>query len=289
MNRWDRVVLTAMLCLAASGHAIAQPRKPVVSDPAPKPSPRDRFAATYANGTLEKLKVAGRDAYLIKPKGGVDPARRWVWIAPFWLGIDNGSGTVEHRFYVERLLAKGFHVAGIDVGTSCGSPASARVNQAFYEHLTREHSLNRKARLIGQSNGGLIAYAWAFRHPDSVDRILGIYPATDFRSWPGLENAIAFPPPGLGYDLSLSDLTRRVAEFNPIDNLAPLARAGVGILHIHGDRDTVVPSGPNSEALIARYKAMGGRAELITVPGIGHQAIEAFYKCRPAADFLETD
>ncbi len=256
--------------------------------PAP-PAPRDRFAATYEHGTLERLTVEGRDAYLIRPGGAVDGARRWVWIAPFWLGIDNGAGKVEHRYYVEGLLAKGFHVAGIDVGTSCGSPASAKVNQAFYERLTGEYKLNRKARLIGQSNGGLIAYAWAFRHPESVDRIFGIYPATDFRTWPGLDKVIAFPPAGLGYHLSLDELTRRAAEFNPIDNLAPLAKHGVKILHVHGDKDVVVPAGPNSETLLARYKALGGRAELIAVPGIGHQAVNAFYECRPALDFLLAD
>jgi pimeloyl-ACP methyl ester carboxylesterase len=254
-----------------------------------KSSERDQFAASYDHGTLERLTVEGRNAYLIRPKGPIDSARRWVWIAPFWLGINNEQGRVEHRFYVEQFLAKGFHVAGIDVGTSCGSPASAKVNQAFYERLTSEFSLNRKARLIGQSNGGLIAYAWAFRHPDSVNRIFGIYPATDFRTWPGLEKAITFPPAGLGYNLTLPELTRRAAEFNPIDNLAPLAKAGVKILHIHGDRDTVVPAGPNSEIFVERYNGLGGQARLITVPGVGHQAVKVFYECQAAADFLLAD
>jgi pimeloyl-ACP methyl ester carboxylesterase len=284
MNRHFPVLFMAMLCAAVPAHG--QTAKTKAQSPPPA---RDKFAATYEHGTLARLNVQGCDAYLIRPKGEADAARRWVWIAPFWLGIDNGAGKVEHRFYVERLLAKGFHVAGIDVGTSCGSPASAKVNQAFYERLTAEFSLNRKARLIGQSNGGLIAYAWAFRHPDSVDRIFGIYPATDFRTWPGLDKVIVFPPPGLGFNLTLAELTSRAAEFNPIDNLAPLAKAGVKILHVHGDKDVVVPAGPNSERLRERYKALGGRAELIIVPGVGHQAVSAFYECQPAADFLMED
>ncbi|MEZ5434198.1 MAG: hypothetical protein R3F31_24145 [Verrucomicrobiales bacterium] len=28
---------------------------------------------------------------------------------------------------------------------------------------------------------------------------------------------------------------------NPVDNLAPLAKAGVPLLHVYGDADTVVP------------------------------------------------
>jgi hypothetical protein len=42
--------------------------------------------------------------------------------------------------------------------------------------------------------------------------------------------------------LSLAELTRRADEFNAIDNLAPLAKSGVKILHIHGDRDELVSS-----------------------------------------------
>jgi pimeloyl-ACP methyl ester carboxylesterase len=210
----------------------------------------DHVAGTYKNGELVKLNLGGRNAYVIKPKGRVDPDRRWIWIFPFWLGINDDHGVVQHSLYVERFLEAGFHVAGVDVGTSCGSPSAARLCQEFYARLIAEFRFNRKARLIGQSNGGLIAYAWAFRHPDSVDRIFGIYPATDFRSWPKLPAVITAPAPGLGYDLSLAELTRRSAEFNPIDNLAPLAKSGVKILHVHGDRDELVPLGANSGVLV---------------------------------------
>ena len=39
--------------------------------------------------------------------------------------------------------------------------------------------------------------------------------------------------------LTLDELTKRSAEFNPIDNLAPLAKSGVKVFHIHGDSDTL--------------------------------------------------
>ena len=59
--------------------------------------------------------------------------------------------------------------------------------------------------MIGQSNGGLISYGFAFRHPDQVDRVLGICPATDLSSWPGLSR-LCLPgritPAGLSYNLS---------------------------------------------------------------------------------------
>ena len=243
------------------------------------------IAGQYANGEIVKLTVGGRNAYVVKPRGMVDPERRWIWIFPFWLGINDGHGALHHRVYVERFLGAGFHVAGIDVGTSCGSPSAARLCQDFHKRVTSELHLNRKARLVVQSNGGLIGYAWAFRHPDSVDRIFGICPVTDFRTWPTLPTVITAPAPGLGYDLSLPELTRRITEFNPVDNLAPLAMAGVKILHIHGDKDEMVPLGPNSGEVVTRCRALGGDAVLVTLKGLGHGGKE-FYESRDGINFL---
>jgi predicted esterase len=244
-----------------------------------------KIAGTYQSGKLIELRVRGRMAYLVEPTVKVDPQKRWVWTFPFWLSINDGHGRLQHRFYVERLLAAGFHVAGIDVGTSCGSPSAAEVCHEFYQRLVAEHGLNRRARLIGQSNGGLIAYGWAFRHPDCVDRIAGICPATDFRTWPGLANVVAFPQRGLDYGLSLQQLSSRVSEFNPINNLRPLAAAGVKILHVHGDQDDLVPMKANSLELATRYKKFGGSAEIVLLPGLGHGGTR-LYESEPFIQFL---
>ena len=218
---------------------------------------------------MVKLRVRDRIAYLIKPTGKVDPQKRWVWDFPFWLAINDGFGNVAHRYYVEKLLAAGFHVAGVDVGPSCGSPAAADVCQGFYEQLVSEHGLHRRARALAHSHGGLIAYGWAFRHPECVDRIAGMCPATDFRTYPTLPNVVAGPTKGLDYGLTLGELDRRAGEFNPIDNLAPLARADVKILHLHGDEDALVPTGANSKELARRYRGLGGEAEIVLLKGLG--------------------
>jgi len=280
-NRY-RCLLLGFFFLAANGvsRGAEDPKAEYIRKLIP-----NAVAGTYPNGDLVKLTVGGRNAYVIKPKGMVDRERRWIWIFPFWLGINDGHGALHHRVYVDRFLGAGFHVAGVDVGTSCGSPSAARLCQEFYKRLVSEFHLNHKARLVGQSNGGLIAYAWAFRHPDSVDRIFGICPVTDFRTWPTLPTMLTAPAAGLGYDLSLPELTRRTSEFNPVDNVAPLAKAGVKILHIHGDRDELVPLGPNSAVLAERYKALGGDAVLVTLKGLGHGGKE-FYESRHGIDFL---
>lgn len=228
-----------------------------------------KIAGTYRGGELVELRVRDRIAYIVKPTGAVDPQKRWLWEFPFWLGINDGFGSVAHRFYIEKLLAAGFHVAGVDVGPSCASPAAAEVCQEFYEQLVSRYGLHKRARLLCHSHGGLIAYGWAMRHATCVDRIAGMCPATDFRSYPGLPNVIAAPTKGLDYGLTLEELERRAAEFNPVDNLAPLAKAGAKILHVHGDKDVLIATAANSTELARRYRDLGGEAEIVLLVDLG--------------------
>jgi hypothetical protein len=227
------------------------------------------IAGTYRGGKLVEMQVRGRLAYLVEPTARVDAQKRWVWDFPFWMAINDGFGKIGHRYYVEQLLAAGFSIAGVDVGPSCGSPAGADICQEFYQQLVLQHGLHKRTRVLAHSHGGLIAYGWAFRHPKCVDRIAGMCPATDFCTYPTLSNVVAGPTKGLDYGLSLEELDRRTKEFNPIDNLAPLARAGVKILHLHGDHDVLVPTKANSIELARRYRELGGEAEIVLLKDLG--------------------
>ncbi|MBS0262274.1 MAG: prolyl oligopeptidase family serine peptidase [Planctomycetes bacterium] len=247
-----------------------------------------KIAGQYQGGQLIELRCEERMAYVVQPTGKTDPQRRWVWEFPFWLGINDGFGSLQHRHYVEKLLASGFHIAGIDVGPSCASPLAAAACQKFHEKMVTEYRLHRKARLLTQSHGGLIGYGWAFRNPTQVDRIAGICPATDFRSWPTTTNVIPFSRQGLGYEIEVEELTRRMSEFNPIDNLAPLAKSGVKILHIHGDKDELVPMSANSTELAKRYQQLGGTADIVVLEGLGHGG-QILYESEPLLMFLLSD
>jgi pimeloyl-ACP methyl ester carboxylesterase len=291
MHNSMRFVFTMAVtfCLLPCGVArLAADENPAVSESQAERAAKmvpTKIAAKYRGGELIELRVHNRMAYLVKPTGTVDPQKRWLWEFPFWLGINDGFGNLQHRNYIEKLLAAGFHVAGIDVGPSCGSPAAANVCQEFYEKLVSDYGLRAKARILGQSHGGLIAYGWAIRNPSCVDHIGGICPATDFRTWPTLPNVIPFSKQGLGYDIDLDELTRRMSEFNPVDNLAPLAKAGVKILHIHGDKDDLVPMGANSTELARRYRQFGGTAEIVVLEGLGHGG-QVLYESEPLLKFL---
>jgi pimeloyl-ACP methyl ester carboxylesterase len=289
------LLLGALLFFATPAAADErQPNSPLKSPNAPPAVQKipTKITGTYRNGELLPLHVHGRIAYLIKPTGTVDSQKHWVFEFPFWLGINDGFGNVAHRHYVEKALAAGFYVAGVDVGASCGSPAAADVCQEFHDMLVSRYGLNRRARILCHSHGGLIAYGWAFRHPNCVNRIAGMCPATDFRTYPGLSNVVAGPTKGLDYGLSLAELERRAGEFNPVENLAPLAKAGVKILHLHGDEDKLVPTSANSLELARRYRDFGGAAEIVLLhlPAAkrGHDGPELYDSAR-LLEFLVAD
>jgi hypothetical protein len=292
-----RLRVAAVLCawlITVAAAAGQEPKLPAAkTEPDPSGKVPSKVEGTYRGGQLVELRARERLAYLVKPTAAVDPQKRWLWIFPFWLGVNDGFGNLAHRYYVERALAAGFHVAGVDVGSSCASPAAAELCQEFYRQLIAQYGLRPRARVMAHSHGGLLAYGWAFRHPACVERIGGICPATDFRSYPTLPNVVALPPKGLDYGLSLEELERRAGELNPIDNLAPLAKAGVKILHIHGDRDTLVATDANSTELARRYRALGGAAEIVLIPDLpaakrGHDGPE-LYESAPLLTFLLAD
>ena len=83
-------------------------------------------------------------------------------------------------------------------------------------------------------------YSWAVENPSSVACIAGIYPACDLSSYPTLGVACK------AYEMTAAQLAAKLLEHNPIDRIAPLAKAGVPIFHIHGDEDTAVPFESNA-------------------------------------------
>jgi hypothetical protein len=247
----------------------------------------------YQDGIVHALRFAGTRGYVIEPKGAKDPQHRWVWISPLWTAFNSPTwGDSFARKYVEGALKKGFYVVGLDVGTTCGSPKGAELFEKFYSWVVPKYDLNPKARMIGVSNGGLITYAWAFRHPDQVDRVLGIYPATDMRTWPGLDKVAGqggYPTYGLAYPYaSVGELEAYLDEVNPIANLKPLAERGVKVFHVHGDKDDLVPLEPNSAEFKKQYQAHGGEMQLDVFEGEAHGGTR-FFEYQPALEFLVGD
>ena len=244
------------------------------------------LAANCAHAARKKLPVKGevftvkgRTAFLILPSDPKPNSRiPWLWYAPTLRGL---PGKAE-KWMFDRFLAKGIAIAGIDVGESYGSPKGRALYSALYKKLVEKRGLARRACLLARSRGGLMLYNWAAENPKSVACIAGIYPVCNLTSYPGLGRACG------AYGMTKQQLAAKLADHNPIDRLAALAKAKVPIFHIHGDRDTVVPLEKNSGEVAGRYAKLGGKMTLKVVKGQGHNMWPGWFQCQALVDFVVT-
>lgn len=242
--------------------------------PVPRSDPRRAQKKLPLPG--EVFFVGGCTAFTIEPPERPAGRMPWVWYAPTLPRLP----AQEEAWMFERLLAAGIAIAGIDAGESYGSPAGTRSFEALYEHLTTERAYAPRPALLARSRGGLMLYGWASQHPDSVAAIAGIYPVCNLESYPGIAKAAP------AYGLSPQELSAQLKTYNPIDRLAPLAEAQVPVLHIHGDRDTVVPLESNSGVLARRYAALGAPVQVSIQEGRGHDMWTGWFQSQPITDFL---
>ena len=159
--------------------------------------------------------------------------------------------------------------------------------------LVKDHQLHPQAALIGLSRGALYCMAWAAAHPEKTLAVYLDNGVCDFKSWPGGK------PKGLGTGpgspsewqnvlkaFDFKDDKEAIAyKLNPVDNLAPLAKAKVPILLVYGDSDKVVPHKENSEIVYDRYKALDAPVERIVKPGNDHHP-HGLTDPKPIVDFF---
>ena len=72
---------------------------------------------------------------------------------------------------------------------------------------------------------------------------------------------------------------------NPIDNLAPLAAAGIPVMGVCGDSDKIVPYEKHMKIAAERYRALGGNVEIILKPGCDHHP-HSLDNAEPVVDFI---
>jgi pimeloyl-ACP methyl ester carboxylesterase len=195
----------------------------------------------------------------------VAPGKPWIWRAEFF----------DHEPQADlALLERGLHLTFIEVNNTFGCPWAMDRWDAFYAFLTAEHGLHEKAALEGLSRGGLYCYNWAVRHPGRVACIYADAGVMDFKSWPGGFGVGDGNPAEwqklLGDYGFASEAEALAYRGNPVDNLRPLAQAGIPLLHVYGDADTGVPPAENVLVVKERYETLGGHIALICKPGVGH-------------------
>ena len=165
---------------------------------------------------------------VIVPKTAA-PGKPWVFRAD---RIGRDAAVVDLA-----LLAKGFHIVAAPVVAQSG-PVREQWD-AVYKLLT-DHGFSRKPVMEGAGTAAGEAYAWAIENPDKVSCIYGENPA----------------------------LRSLMSKKPPLDNLAPLAKAGVPLIHVCGSLDPWLDD--QTRVVEKRYKELGGQITVIVKEGEGH-------------------
>ena len=213
--------------------------------------------------TMHDFALEGVRCKVVEPKNPAS-GKPWIWRARFW----------GHQPQLDKALLKlGWHVAYCEVGNLFGNPSAVKRWNDFYVFVTTKHDFNKRPVLEGMSRGGLIIYNWAKANPSRVSCIYGDAPVCDFKSWPGGKGKGKGGGRAWQACLKAYGFTQEKAlkfKGNPIDGLAPLAKAGVPLIHVVGDADLVVPVSENTSILESRYRKLGGAIKVIHKEGVGH-------------------
>lgn len=215
----------------------------------------------------------GRDAIVVVPKQAAK-GNPWIWRPAFF----NAFPSVD-----KALLEKGFHVAYYDVTHCYGNPRAVVWGTDFYNYMKDYYGLSPKVTLEGFSRGGLYALNWAAKNTDKIACIYIDAPVCNVFSWPGRKNAALWND--LLKEWNLTDEDMNSFKGNPIDNLEPLAKAGIPIISVCGDSDKTVPFKDNMDVVRSRYLALGGPVEVIIKPGVDHHP-HSLENPEPVVDFI---
>ncbi len=180
---------------------------------------------------------------VIAPKNPA-PGNPWV----FRCGFVSRGAAVD-----QALLAKGFYIVTGAVPYNEDGPVTAQWN-SIYEHFVA-HGFSKKVVMEGAGSAAGEVYAWAIENPDKVFCIYA-------------ENPI---------------MHSNLAKTQPLDNLAPLAKAGVPILQVCGSLDPSLAD--NTIVLEKKYKELGGEIHVTMKDGEGHYLLTPI-DSKPVVDFI---
>lgn len=253
----NKFLSTLLLCLTLlSQVVVAQDANNQTSNHTMQAFPGNK--SQWNGYDLYDFSFKDRQAIIVTPKQAAKE-NPWIWRPAFFGAFPSVD---------IALLEKGFHVAYYDLTHLYGSPNAVALGTDFYNYIKNSYHLSDKVTLEGFSRGGLFAFNWAAQNTDKVACIYVDAPVCDVFSWPGRKEQQLWND--LLKEWNQTDDGMNQFLGNPIDNLKPIAQAGIPIISVCGDSDQVVPFKDNMDVIRSRYQALGGVAEVIVKPGCDH-------------------
>ncbi len=173
----------------------------------------------------------------------VAPGKPWVFRA---------DAITRDAVIDQALLARGFHIV-IPPLTAQSGAVRTQWNAAY--KLMTDHGFSKRHVLEGTGTAAGEAYAWAIENPDKVACIVGRNPA----------------------------LRSLMSKTSPLENLGPLAKAGVPLMHVCDQTDPWFND--QTKVVEPRYKELGGEIVVIINENDARYPLGAADQSR-AVDFI---
>ncbi len=264
-----RFVVALLACSAMASLAVAQQG---ASSGAEQPDPPARRSVWNGYERID-FHWARRPCVLIIPKEAA-PGKPWIWRTEFF----------DHQPQVDlAMLAKGWHVAYMDVKNLYGAPKAIALFNEFYAHLVIHAQLSRRVVLEGFSRGGLYAINFAATHPTRVAALYLDAPVVDLNSWPRKNAPKQWAEALEAYNVPESAMA--TFKGNPVNRIGMLVGARIPIIAVCGDADEVVPYAENMGVIEKRYKDAGAPIQVIMKPGGKHHP-HSLEDPTPVVEFL---
>lgn len=227
-------------------------------------------ADEWNGGRRMMFSYGGDEAWVVAPEKAAE-GRPWVWVMEW-------PGAFPARNGVRSLLAKGFHVVTLRPGRYEGrqfvptpglmTDARLELSRRFQAYCVKRFGLSEKVGLIGMSWGGFYSVRYATAYPECVSRVYLDAPLLDFTTL----NSYAADGGRIARDYGVDYKTYvgRSDPRQPVNRAEILATAGIPVLLIYGEADTVVPADRNCVPFAERFVKAGGVLHKVCRWGWGH-------------------
>ena len=195
-----------------------------------------------------KFDFEGLTAWVVEPECEAAQGLPWTWTMQW-------AEAFVPRTAVPELLSKGWHHVTLEAFDGRATDEFLPTFARFQDYLVNKLGFAPKACLIGMSWGGFFSTRYASAYPDNVKAIYLDAPLLNFE--------------GTGVDIGpwkeekKEDICWMDDPRMPVNMAQTIAEAGIPILLIYGDRDTVVNPVLNCKLFASRFKRAGGNINII--------------------------
>ena len=224
--------------------------------------------------TTHEYMFNGYKAHVVVPE---NPNGKWIWKAEYLGAFDKAE---------QALIEEGYTHVFYELRFMYGCYKLQRLMHKFHLDVIERFHLQKKCILIGMSVGGLYSFNYALAYPEYVEKVCLDAPALDpydiYSHFTG-ENVQYYEKMMACYGLT-RETVKDFKDF-PIHNFKEFFDAGIPVMLIAGDADTVCRPEKNYKLMLQYCEENNIPITVCIKPGCGHHP-HSLEDITPILDFV---